>query len=69
VPCFNECFIGEGNLEPFEVMKSLKEASFTGFIIDDHVPQMIDDTRWGHRGRAYATGYLSALIEVVNKLP
>jgi hypothetical protein len=30
---------------------------------------MIDDTRWGHRGRAYAIGYMSALIDVVNKMP
>jgi hypothetical protein len=30
---------------------------------------MIDDTRWGHRGRAYAIGYLTALIDIVNKLP
>jgi mannonate dehydratase len=38
-------------------------------LIDDHVPHMIDDTRWGHRGRAYAIGYLQALIDVVNKMP
>ena len=68
VPCFNECFLGDGNLDPFAVMKLLKEVGFGGFIIDDHVPHMIDDTRWGHRGRAHATGYLTALIDVVNKL-
>jgi hypothetical protein len=28
---------------------------------------MIDDTRWGHRGRAYAIGYMTALIDLVNK--
>ncbi len=67
--CFNECFLGEGNLDTLAVMMALKEAGFTGFIIDDHVPQMIDDTPWGHRGRAFATGYLTALIEVVQKLP
>jgi hypothetical protein len=25
---------------------------------------MVDDTDWGHRGRAYAIGYIAALIEV-----
>ncbi|MEZ4616155.1 MAG: hypothetical protein R2867_11725 [Caldilineaceae bacterium] len=30
-------------------MQALKENGFTSFIIDDHVPNMIDDTRWGHR--------------------
>jgi len=66
---FSECFINEGNLaDKFAVMVALKENGFNSFIIDDHVPTMLDDTRWGHRGRAYAIGYLSALIDVVNKM-
>jgi mannonate dehydratase len=36
-------------------------------MIDDHVPHMIEDTPWGHRGRAHAIGYMSAMLEVVNK--
>jgi mannonate dehydratase len=67
VPCFNECFIDEGNLNVIDVIKALHEVGFTGFIIDDHVPRMIDDTPWGHRGRAYAIGYIRALIDVVEK--
>jgi len=64
---FSECFIDEGNLaNKFQVMQLLKEHGFNSFIIDDHVPNMIDDTRWGHRGRAYAIGYLRALIDVMN---
>ena len=64
---FTECFIDEGNLaDKFEIMKALKENGFNSFLIDDHVPNMIDDTRWGHRGRAYPIGYLSALIDIVN---
>ena len=68
VPCFNECFIDEGNVDPFAVMKTLKEVDFTGFMITDHVPMMVDDTPWGHRGRAYAIGYMAAMLELVNKL-
>ena len=67
---FTETFINEGNLaNKFEIVAALKENGFNSFIIDDHVPHMIDDTRWGHRGRAYATGYLQALVDVVNKVP
>lgn len=63
--CFSECFIDEGNLaNKFQVMQTLKENGFDSFIIDDHVPHMIDDSGWGHRGRAYAIGYLRALIDV-----
>ena len=68
VPCFNECFIDEGNVDTFEVVRTLKEVGFTGFLITDHVPRMVGDTPWGHRGRAYALGYIRALIDVVNKL-
>ncbi len=68
VPKFQEGFINEGNSDMFEVMKTLKEVGFTGFLIADHVPHMVDDTEWGHRGRAYAIGYMTALLEVVNSI-
>ncbi len=67
VPCFNECFINEGNVDPYEVMRTLKEVGFSGFMITDHVPHFVDDTDWNHRGRAYAIGYMTAMLEMVNK--
>jgi mannonate dehydratase len=66
VPAFQECFINEGNNNMFLVLKTLKESGFSGFLIPDHVPHMTDDTEWGHRGRAYAIGYMSALLEVLD---
>jgi mannonate dehydratase len=68
VPAFKECFINEGNSDMFQVMKTLQETGFTGFLIPDHVPHMVDDTRWGHRGRAYAIGYMTALLEVLDSM-
>jgi mannonate dehydratase len=68
VPVFQECFLGEGNVDVVAAMRALKEVGFSGFIIDDHVPQLIDDTTWGHRGRAHATGYIQALVAAVNAL-
>lgn len=68
VPCFNECFIDEGNVDPLLVMKALHDVDFTGFLITDHVPHMVDDTPWGHRGRAYAIGYMKALLDVVQRM-
>ena len=67
MPCFNECFIDEGYVVPLAVMATLKQVGFTGFLITDHVPYMVDDTDWGHRGRAYAIGYMRALLDVVNR--
>jgi mannonate dehydratase len=65
VPRFQEAFLGEGNYNPLRVMRTLKRVGFTGFILDDHVPRMIDDTEYAHRGRAHAIGYLQALLSAV----
>jgi mannonate dehydratase len=64
VPNFQECFIGEGNYDPAEVMMLLKKVGFDGFFLDDHVPHMDDDTLWNHRGRAHAIGYMQGLIRM-----
>ncbi|HZO86699.1 MAG TPA: mannonate dehydratase [Chthonomonadaceae bacterium] len=65
---FTECFIDEGNCDVFTTVRKLKEVGFRGFIIDDHVPHMVNDSPWGHRGRAYATGYIRALVNAANCL-
>ncbi len=64
VPNFQECFIGEGNYDPAEVMMMLKKVGFNGFFLDDHVPHMDDDTSWNHRGRAHAIGYMQGLMRM-----
>ena len=64
---FTECFINEGNSDPFAVVQALKQSGFNGFIIDDHVPHMVNDSPWGHRGRAFATGYITALVDMVSR--
>ena len=44
VPKFAESFVNNGNCDMFEVMRTLKEVGFTGFMITDHVPHVVDDT-------------------------
>lgn len=68
VPVFQECFLGEGNVNVVQAMCTLKKVGFTGFIIDDHVPRLIDDSDWNHRGHAHATAYILGLLEAVNAL-
>ena len=68
VTCFNECFIGDGNVDTLEVVRVLKEVGFDGFMIPDHVPHTAGDGDWDQRGRAHAVGYMKALLEVVEKL-
>ena len=63
---FAETFIDEGQTDMFEAMKAYKEVGFDGPMIVDHIPHIVDDTPWGHRSRAYAMGYIKALMDVVN---
>ena len=65
VPDFQECFIGEGNYDPAEVIRQLRKVGFDGFLLDDHVPHMDDDTSWNHRGRAHAIGYMQGLMRML----
>ena len=68
VPNFTECFIGDGNFDPAEVMILLAENGFDGFLLDDHVPKMDGDSDWNHRGRSHAIGYLQGLINMAKFL-
>ncbi|MGH2461228.1 MAG: mannonate dehydratase [Chloroflexota bacterium] len=65
---FAECFIGEGNLGVTTVMRALRDVGYSGFLIDDHVPHLVEDTGWAPRGRAYSTGYLMGLLRAVSDL-
>ena len=67
VPAFREAFIGEGNLNMFQVMKTLKELNFKGFLIDDHVPRMVGDTGWVSLSRAFANGQMVTMLEFLNQ--
>jgi len=62
---FDECFIDEGQTDMFEAMKAFHDVGFDGVLIVDHTPHMVDDTDWGHRGRAYAMGYMKGLKQVI----
>ncbi len=66
VPKFREAFIGEGNLNMFNVMKTLKENNFKGFLIDDHVPRMVNDSGWVGLSRAFANGQMVTMLDILN---
>lgn len=65
VPKFQECFLGEGNYDPAEVMLLLKNNGFTGFMSSDHVPVLVGDTPWQHRSRAHNIGYLQGIMKAM----
>jgi len=64
---FHEEFINTGHVDMYRAMKTYHDNGYDGFFIDDHVPHTHLDTTWGHRGRAFANGYIQAMIEAVTK--
>ncbi len=65
VPNFKECFLGEGNFDPAHVIDLLDEVGFTGYIMDDHVPIIVnDDPAYGYRARGYEIGYMQGLLNM-----
>ncbi len=64
-PKFDESFINTGYVDMLRALRVYHEVGFEGVFVDDHVPHTRGDTAWGHRGRAFANGYIQALIDVV----
>lgn len=65
LPKFHEEFINTGYVDMHRAMKIYREVGFDGVFVDDHVPVIVGDSDWGHRGRAFANGYIQALIDIV----
>ena len=66
LPHFRECFLGEGNFNPAEIMTMLADYGFDGLISEDHVGKMDYDSPYGHRARAHEIGYMKGLIDMLN---
>lgn len=64
-PKFDEVFIDEGDVDMLAAMRAYKEAGYDGVLIPDHSPRVAGDTQFGHRGRAFALGYMRALMQMV----
>ena len=65
VPKFHETFINNGYVDMYRAMRIYAENGFDGFFMDDHAPVVVGDTEYGHRARAFSTGYIQSLIEAV----
>ena len=67
VPKFHEEFINNGYVDMYKAMELYHEIGLEGVITDDHVPMVVGDTPFCHRGRAFANGYIQATIEAVKR--
>ena len=66
--CFKECLLGEGNYDPAKLIMALHEVGYDGCIMDDHVPYIVNATRWGHTARANAHGYIRGMIRMMETM-
>lgn len=62
---FCECFPGDGRYNPAKIMHALYKNGYKGLMLDDHVPFINNDTRWGHTARANVFGYLRGLEKMM----
>lgn len=61
---FQEVFIDEGDVDMYEAMCDYRNVGFKGPFMMDHSPVIPGDNS-GRMGRAYAVGYIRALIQAV----
>ena len=60
---FREAFVDEGDIDMVAVMRAYHDtAPHHMLMVPDHYPRLPGDTPWGHQSRAYAIGYIKALI-------
>jgi mannonate dehydratase len=62
---FEETYIDEGDVDMWETMKIYHELGYDGVFCPDHVAHSDQDSKWGHRQRAFTAGYIKALIKAV----
>ena len=67
-PKFDEVFIDEGDVNMIAALKAYKDAGFDGIITPDHSPQVVGDTDYHHRGKAFALGYIRAALQALDTL-
>ncbi len=66
VPRFSESFIDDGDTDMLAAMRAYRDVGYRYAMMPDHTPAIAGDTPWGHRGRAYAVGYMRALMEATH---
>ena len=66
LPVYSEVFIDDGDTDMVAAMRAYKEVGYQGTIIPDHTPRVVGDTVYGHQGRAFALGYIRALMQALD---
>jgi len=61
---FQEVFLDEGDVDMFRAMQTYREVGFQGPFMMDHTPHLPQENA-GLAGRAFAVGYIRAMVQAV----
>jgi mannonate dehydratase len=61
---FQEVYPDNGDMNFAKIIRALKHVGYDGMVMPDHIPHH-EDPASGLQGRAFAFGYIKALIEVI----
>ena len=64
IPCYDEVFIDEGDIDMLRVLKQLRDLDFDGVLIPDHTPLMDCAGPWD-AGMAFALGYMRCAFQML----
>jgi mannonate dehydratase len=68
-PRFDEVFIDEGDVDMVAAMQLYHEYGYKYALMPDHWPALAGDNELGYASRAYAHGYIKALMQAVGAKP
>jgi len=68
IPRFHETFIDGGGVDMLEALRTYKEVGYTGTLMPDHAPRVVGDVPGVSQGRAFALGYMKALMKALDVL-
>jgi mannonate dehydratase len=67
LPRFEETFPDDGYLDMYAVMKTLREARFSGSMVPDHVPELAGDKGIRKAGTAYCIASMRTMLRRANE--
>jgi mannonate dehydratase len=62
---YEEVMLDDGDMDMLEVLRALSNAGYAGALNPDHFPILSGDTHTRNAGRAFAVGYIRALLSAL----
>ena len=63
---FQEVYPDNGDMDFAQIIRALKDVGYDGMVMPDHIPHH-EDPASGLQGRAFAFGYIKAIIDAIGK--